>query len=54
MSATYKCADQESMGAAIDHAARVMADGECIVLRHGRKLIAAVLDAHADTIAFKA
>lgn len=32
MSATYKCADQESMGAAIDHAARVMADGECIVL----------------------
>ncbi|WP_308495841.1 L-threonylcarbamoyladenylate synthase [Kocuria sp. cx-455] len=32
MSATYKCADQESMGAAIDHAARVMADGECIVM----------------------
>ena len=32
MSATYKCADQESMGAAIDHAARVVADGECIVM----------------------
>lgn len=32
MSATYKCADQESMVAAIDHAARVMADGECIVM----------------------
>ena len=27
----------------------VARDGECIVLRHGRKLIAAVLDAHADT-----
>lgn len=32
MSATYKCADQETMGAAIDHAARVVADGECIVI----------------------
>lgn len=32
MSATYKCADQESMVAAIDHAARVVADGECIVM----------------------
>ena len=32
MSATYKCADQETMAAAIDHAARVMADGECIVM----------------------
>ena len=32
MSATYKCADQDDMSAAIDHAARVMADGECIVM----------------------
>lgn len=32
MSATYQCTDPDSLSAAVDHAARVMADGECIVM----------------------